>query len=284
MNDAQTNSGEPAGAIDPLVFRKRLLDGFQTTLTSQFGSEERFSGVFEGGSAATGRADRFSDIDLCLVAESSLNDALFEAIERTLAGVATITHTWKVADPPWPGFAQRLYVLEPAPRFFLVDCCLLEPATAMQFLERERHGEALVYFDRGGTLRPASLDRSAFAARVRRRFDQVQSAWPIYMTLVAKELARRRPLDAHAFYSSALRLLIELVGMRYRPERFDFGWRYLHHDVPPELQADLQRWLYVGSPESIEGHLSAMDGLERRLVAEIAARPSILQRASLDNS
>jgi hypothetical protein len=268
-------------AIDPLAFRASLLDGLRSSLAERFGAEERFCGVFEGGSAATGRADRYSDIDLCLVAAPALNDALFEAVEAAVGNAAAITHTWKVADAPWPGFAQRFYLLEPAPRFFFVDCCILEPDTAKTFLERERHGEALVYYDRRDTLRPTPLDRGAFAARLRKRFDQVQSAWPFYLLLVRKELARGRPLDAHAFYSTTLRLLVELAGMRHRPERFDFGWRYLHHDLPADLQSALQRWLYVDGPESIEGNLAAMDGLKSHLVAEIQARPSILEQAAL---
>lgn len=280
---APASDADPAAlAADPAAYRRRVLDAINAELTTQFTADERLSGVFEGGSAATGRADRFSDVDLCVVADATLNDALFAAIEAALGSVARICHTWRVADSAWgPGFAQRFYLLDPAPPFFFVDCSVLVPATASQFLERERHGEALVYFDRNATLKPTPLERAPLAARVRRRFEQIQACWPVYEILVRKELARGRALDAHAFYATVLRLLVELVGMRYRPERFDFGWRYLHHDAPPDVQAALQCWLYVPAPAQIEANLPAVAAMKSRLVDEICARPTILSDARL---
>lgn len=279
-------SSDAVQAADPGAFaarfRREILDTVNGVLIEKFGADERFSGIFEGGSTAMGRADEWSDIDFCIVSDPALNDVMFATVEDALARVRPIVHTWRVAEPGWgPGFAQRFYLLQDAPPFFFIDCSVLAPATAATFLERERHGEAVVYHDRNGALVPKPLDRTSFSARLRRRYEQIQACWPIYLTLVRKELARGRALDAHAFYATTLRFLVELVGMRYRPERFDFGWRYLHHDVPADVQQALQQWLYVAGPDHISTHLPAIDAMARRLVGEIAARPSILADAAL---
>lgn len=256
--------------MDPLQFRRRVLDEIVGALAS-FQQDARFLAAFEGGSAATGRADAFSDIDLCVATEdSSLNDALFAAIEGALARVARLAHVWPVADPPWPGFAQKFYFLEGAPPYFAVDCSLMVEGTARQFLEVERHGRPQVLLDPRGWVQPQQMDRAAHDARRARRLAQNRLAWPVYRMLVAKELARGRALDAYGFYQALLRLLVELAGLLHRPDRFDYAWRYLHHDLPADLQQALQRLAYAGSSEAIAERLPEADELHRRLSAALA--------------
>lgn len=66
--------------------------------------------------------------------------------------------------------------------------------------------------------------------------------------------------------------MIELVGMRYRPERFDYGWRYLHQDLPADLQRRLEGFACLASAAQIAGHLPAIDRLAMGLMDELAAR------------
>jgi hypothetical protein len=234
-----------------------------------FTADPRFVAAFEGGSAATGRADAFSDIDLCVVADAAadpaLNDALFAAIEAALQSIAPLSHVWPVADPPWPGFAQKFYFLQGSPRFFAVDCSLMLPATGERFLEAERHGSALPLLDPHGWVQPRAMDRAAHDARRQRRLAQNRAAWPVYRMLVDKELARGRALDALGFYQAVLRLLVELAGLVHRPDRFDYGWRYLHHDLPPALQDALMQLAYVADPNAIAARLPQADALHASL-------------------
>ena len=247
-----------------------MSDGLVAAL-ARFTGDERFIAAFEGGSSATGRVDAYSDIDLCVVADSALNEALFAAIEAALQSVAPLTHIWAVADPPWPGFAQKFYFLAGAPRFFAVDCALMLPPTALQFLDVERHGHAQVLLDPRGWVRPHRLDREAHAARRARRLAQNRAAWPVYRMLVDKEITRGRALDAFGFYQALLRLLVELAGLLHRPDRFDYGWRYLHHDLPGTLQARLADLAFVSGPEALATRLSAADALHQELSTAIGA-------------
>lgn len=254
-NATAARSGAPANA-----FRARVIDAVVPALRSL----DAVEAVWEGGSAATGRLDAFSDIDLCIVAAADRTDQAFDAVESALAAVAPIEHTWRVEPPAFRDMAQRFYLLADAPPYFAVDCSVLAPAGVEQFLERERHGEPLVYFDRAGRVRAASLDRSAHKAKRRHRLAQIGQAAPVYALLARKELARGRPLEALGFYQALLRALVELFGMAHRPERFDFGMRYVNSDFPPDVQRRLAHFAFVPDAQSLAGRIdeivAAIDG------------------------
>lgn len=146
------------------------------------------------------------------------------------------------------------------------------PPSALQFLEVERLGHAQVLLDPRGWVQPQRLDRVAHAARRARRLAQNRAAWPVYRMLVGKELTRGRALDAFGFYQALLRLLVELAGLLHRPERFDYGWRYLHHDLPAALQDRLAHLAFVSGPEALATRLSAADALHQELSTTLGSR------------
>ena len=226
---------------------------------------------FEGGSAATGRLDDFSDVDLVIVAPLSASEALFDTIETALSSFTAITHRWPVEPPPFPDTAQRFYFLADAPPFFAVDCVVVTETAVPQFLERERHGDPLVYFDRGGTIRARPVDQPTLAARRARRWRQLQGAVPVYAMLVDKELARNRPLEAMGFYQTLLRALLEVLGIEHRPDRFDFGWRYVESQMPEDARRLIAHFAFVGDPETLRKRAP-------ELAAELAQRLAALSR------
>lgn len=208
--------------------------------------------VWEGGSAATGRLDEYSDIDVVIVAALDGATGIFDAVEDALSGVDRVVHTWRVEPASFRDTAQRFYFLAGAPRFFAVDCVIVAATAAPQFLELERHGEPRVLFDHSGTIRALPLDHSSLAARRAQRLAQLQGAVPVYRMLVEKELARNHPLEALGFYQTLLRALIELLGMRHRPDRFDYGWRYVESELPADAQALIRRYAFVADGPALE--------------------------------
>lgn len=183
----------------PAAFRTRLLDATLPALRA----DARIRGCWEGGSVATGRADDYSDIDLCLVGDAAHHAGILDDFDTVLQAAAPIAHVWRIDPPQFPGVTQRIYLLAEAPPYFAVDCAVLTPAGSEQFLEKERHGEPVVYFDRDAAIAARSLDPARHEARLRQRLEQIRGAWPVYRSLVAKELARGRALDAIGFYSAA---------------------------------------------------------------------------------
>ena len=142
--------------MTPADYRTAIGDAICAALIEHAG----VAALWEGGSAATGRLDEYSDIDLVIVAGLEAAAAIFDAVERALSGVDRIVHTWRVEPPPFRDTAQRFYFLAGAPRFFAVDCVVVTEAGAPQFLELERHGEPRVLFDRTATIRALPLDHA----------------------------------------------------------------------------------------------------------------------------
>jgi hypothetical protein len=248
--------------MTPNTYRRQIKDAIVSALRTR----NDVAGCWEGGSAATGRLDEFSDIDLVIVASLDAADAIFAAVENAISAVGEISHRWHVDPPPFQDTAQRFYFLAGAPRFFAVDCVIVTATGIAQFLERERHGEPQVEFDRTGQIAALPLDEQTLAARRAHRLGQLRGAVPIYLMLVEKELARDHLLEAFGFYQTLLRALIELLGMRYRPHRFDYGWRYVETELPEHAQHLIERYAFVADHGRLR-QLSAElgDELARRL-------------------
>jgi hypothetical protein len=206
---------------------------------------------WEGGARATGRADPFSDIDLVIVAPLAAADLVFAVLESAVEMLAPISHRWHLAPPPFSGTRQRFYFLANAPRFFALDVVIVEPASAAQFLERERHGEPQVFFDRGGTIRAEPLDRATLTQRRNQRLEQLRASLPVFQMLLDKELARGRPLEAYGFYLVLLRGLLEALGIQHRPDRFDFGWRYVERELPPAARERLRHYAFIADDATL---------------------------------
>jgi hypothetical protein len=229
-------------------YRERVKEAIVSALRMR----DDVSGCWEGGSAATGKLDEFSDIDLVIVAPLDAADAIFVDVEAAIAVVDEISHRWHVDPAPFRDTAQRFYFLAGAPRFFAVDCVIVTANGAAQFLERERHGVPQVAFDRTAQIAALPLDRSALEARRSHRLAQLRGAVPVFRMLVEKELAREHPLEAFGFHQVLLRALIELFGMRYRPDRFDYGWRYVETELPEDARQLIERYAFVGDAGALQ--------------------------------
>jgi hypothetical protein len=265
---------------DPASYRARVARAIVAALHD----DPTVSALGESGAAARGRTDALSDLDLMIVAPLPAAAALFERVESALRGIAPISHRWTVDPSPFPGLSQRFYFLSGAPRYFAVDVSILSRAGLEPFLERERHGEMVVLFDREGILRPRTLDHGALTARMSARRRQLRGAVPVYDMLVAKELERGHALEALGFHQALLRALIELLGMRHRPERFDFGWRYVERELPPAAQALIARHAYVADAAALSAARPALVNAILALLDELdaagTAAPAALSAAA----
>lgn len=195
--------------------------------------------AWEGGSAAWGRADRWSDADLQLLAaddDPATTAAIFDAVEAALAAHGGIERRYAVPEPAWHGHSQRFYHLYAAGAFVMLDLVVVRPGVPERFLAPQQHGRARVLFDRGAPdaphTAPPPFDAAAHRARLQRALDDHVARFDVFQPLVVKEVARGRFLDALGFYHGlTLRPLVAVLGMRHRPLRFDFGLRYLHLDL-----------------------------------------------------
>jgi hypothetical protein len=234
--------------------------------------------AWEGGSAANGSQDQFSDIDLCILSKEPVRSVL-DRIEATLNALG-VSHTWQPHKSSWgDGLQQRVIVLKNAPKHFSVDVAVFDinyPDILKDFLEIERHGKPLIYFDKVGAIKPTHANAEVLFEQHQKRVDDLAAGFRIFKTLVLKEIDRIHPIDAIGFYQTGLvRPLVEIMGMIYRPYRADFGQRYLHKDFPIEEQKLIEQLNYVASFEELPLKLQQVEAAFNRVATLVKQKTKL---------
>lgn len=208
--------------------------------------------LFEAGSAAFGRDDVLSDIDLTADVDEGRDDDAFAAVEAALTALAPIEIRWIIPTPAWHGMAQRFYRLAGAPPHLMVDLTLRPADKPELFAERELHGEPVLFFDKRGQVQSIASDPAKVRADVAARVATLRVQVPLLEHLVAKELTRGHPTDAFGYYIGlVIRPLVELLRIRHCPARHAFGLRYLDHDIPAADLARLTPLLFLRDPADL---------------------------------
>ncbi|MBM4117258.1 hypothetical protein FJ251_05865 [bacterium] len=226
-------------------------------------------------------------MDLQAIVPDAHVEAVFVAVRQALETLSPIARSYRLPEPAWHGLSQEFFQLAEADPNHLVDFAVI-PASKLasaRLLERERHGEALVLFDRGGHLAPPPLDWEEHLAKAAARLATMRSTVPLFAPMVEKAVRRGHLAEAAAFYQAlVLKPLVELLRLRHCPERYDYGWRYLDRDIPPADRALIERLAFPADPPAL---LRGVEEATQRFVAEYAALdagewrlPSAAERAA----
>lgn len=73
------------------------------------------------------------------------------------------------------------------------------------------------------------------------RFEHLKKTFEFLQIFVKKELYRQHLVEAVAGYHNyTLNPLVELLGMAYRPYKYDYKSRYISRDFPPDVITKLE--------------------------------------------
>ena len=219
---------------------------------------------WEGGSAAFGAVDAYSDIDLeYLVADDASFELLYASAERAIEAVSPIT----ASHTPLKG---RYYKLKDGGDFFLVDLGFVRVGDPDPQIDAARHGDKLPLFDKGNWLRPRPIDERALAIRREQRHRELQTWFPMSQVFVRKAILRGQHVEAvNAFWACTLKPLAELLRMRYCPVRWDFGMRYLDRDLPPAVYEQVRDLALVADLPDLERKLARATAWGAELLREL---------------
>jgi hypothetical protein len=222
---------------------------------------------WEGGSAAFGAVDAYSDIDLeYIVADDASFDDLYAVAERAIEAVSPIT----ASHAPLKG---RYYKLKDAGDFLLVDLIFLRAGDPDHRLDIERHGERVPLFDKANWLQPSPLDTGALSAQRDRRYRELQAWFPMSQVFVRKAILRGQHVEAvNAFWACTLKPLADLLRMRYCPTRWDFGVRYLDRDLPRAVYDQVRDLALVRDLADLEVKLAKATAWGVALLRELQSR------------
>jgi hypothetical protein len=226
--------------------------------------------MWEGGAAAFGRVDQWSDIDLQVDTDDAHAGEIFAIVERALRELTEIEVKVEVPQPAWHGHHQAFYRLRDAGPFLQLDLVAVVHSSPGKFLERAIHGKPVVHFDKSGVVTPVEIDVDAMLAKLRRRVEDIGNAYRLFGIFPYKEINRGNPIEAIAFYqSSVLRPLLEVLRIIHAPARHNFHTRYIHYDLPAALVAELEPLFFIPSPEMLPAACERAGAMLRDAIAGI---------------
>ncbi|MGE3107446.1 MAG: hypothetical protein AB7G11_00655 [Phycisphaerales bacterium] len=222
-----------------------------------------------GGSDATARADERSDIDLFLIVRPGAIEHAASRIDAALLSISPIRLRWRLPMPTWHGFHQAFYQLQHAPEWLMVDWVIIEQGTPHPWFEVERHGTMHALFDKDADVVIRHVDRAAIDAAVNKRLEESRVRFQLFRHLAPKQALRDRPIDAaHFYHSLVLRSLVDVLRCVHCPDRYDYGFRYLHDDLPREMYDAVCRLCYPAGPNAIEECVQEASRLMERLTVD----------------
>lgn len=245
------------------ITRSQLTDTLRCALESDAGVDA----AWEGGSAAFGREDELSDVDVVAVVADDALDATFAAAEAALNALSPVT--LRVMMPAGSGFAQRFFRLRDAGEFLVVDLVLFRRSDPLLFREVELHGRRPIWFDRSGVLVEAHLDRVKESSAIRDRIPALRDSFAMFQHLATKERLRGRAVDALAFYQAwTLPPLVEALRLLHAPESRVFGLRYVARDLPADVAKRVEKLSFIRDLD----HLAEAQDEARRWFSECIER------------
>ena len=197
--------------------------------------------LWQGGGAASGYTDEWSDIDIHVIVQDDRVEETFDIVETSLKSISEIKFKYRIPEPTWHGHSQCFYQLAGANPFLAIDFVVMKLSNSNHFLEVERHGQALFGFDKGNYLVPPALDRNEHFSKMQERFEHLKKTFGFMQIFVKKEINRRHFIEAVAGYHNyTLNGLVEVLAMVYRPYKYDFKFRYISRDFPADVIARLE--------------------------------------------
>lgn len=229
--------------------------------------------VWEGGSAATGYLDDFSDLDLVLVVNDDKVEAAFRLFEEYLENTHGIDRSFRVPEPAWHGHSQSFYFTGGAPPMFYIDFLVEKLSSTNRLLEPERHGRADIWFDRNGILDLSPTPAEEMQEKQARYLETLAGTLPLAVTEIRKQIARERPIDAASQYQRFVSARLGgLLNLKYRPAQFDFGIRYAERAYPPEVNMRLRELLYLNSFDDLPAALEMAVAWAEDLLEDLLRR------------
>lgn len=207
---------------------------------------------WEGGAAAWGHIDPWSDIDLYAVVEDGKAEDALRAIETALEGLSRIHQVYPVPRSPAQGISQRFYRLEGVSPFLLIDLAVLDRGAPDKFVQPEVHGENAVRFDKTGVTKVPPIDEGAFRAAMRERLGRLRARTEMFHVFVEKEINRGNWIEADSMYRTiVLHALLEILRMKHGPRHYEFGVRYVHTELPPDVVRRFEHLAFVADPSDL---------------------------------
>jgi hypothetical protein len=223
------------------TIRKEFIQNFKELITNC----EFIHTAWEGGSAATGYLDEYSDLDLGIICDDDKIEAAFELIENYLQENYGIKRKFRMPEPNWHGHSQCFYQLEKPSEFLYADILIEKLSAGNRFMENDRHGNAIVWFDKKDLFDSTPTPQETIDTKCKRLYKMTAESIWVLVIEVKKQILRGNLVDAAVTYNQLLNRMAPLFNLQFRQPKVDFGLRYAERDFPKETVDWLIDKLYV---------------------------------------
>ncbi len=231
-------------------------EAIRTALKAFLAERNDVVAAWEGGAAATGYLDEYSDLDLEIVLGTGTPDELFQVLDAYFEQQYGILKRFRMPEPAWHGMSQTFYLLKDTPPLFYCDIAVVMADNPRKFTEPDRHGNSVIWFDKTGVFKATETPPEEARQLAERLFHLATDFDWLSLIELRKALARQNWIAAHLNYLQFLnRNLVILLNLRYRPCKADFGIRYAEREFPEEVTAKLEDLLRVTDVQDIARRL-----------------------------
>lgn len=204
--------------------------------------------MWEGGAAGFGRVDQWSDADVQVIVKDGTVEQAFDAIEKAMRSLTEIDYRYRLPEPTWHGHSQCFYRFKDASPYLMLDLVFMQQSsTADRFAQFRTHGQPVICFDKASLIQEEPLDLPAMLEKMRATVESARMRFDLFWILTTKEIQRGNSIEAVSFYHSyVLRPLLEMLRITHCPQRYFYGSRYAHYDLPKAV-ADRLAGLYFAA-------------------------------------
>lgn len=229
--------------------------------------------LWEGGAAAWGRADQWSDIDLQMDVDDDRVEDSITAFENALLSISPIDLRYDIPMPTWHGHNQVIFRLKNTSPYLLIDLAVMKHSSTDKFMEPELHGSLIVHFDKRGVIDQKPLNRSELQKTLASRIETLKTLFDMFQVLTEKEINRGNAVEAIAYYQGfTLRPLVEALRIKYKPEQYDYHTRYIYYDLPGDVLKKLESFYFVKDLEELRNRRREAEELFWETIASLESR------------
>lgn len=229
-------------------------------LEARLGGSSLVLAMWEAGSTAFSRTDRYSDLDIGVLYATGNHDQIWKIVDDAFEELGGVEYRWIEPNRIFKGGLKRIFRLKQTGEWLRVDIHLF-PDTARDLQNQpERHGQIAVLFDHTGRLRAPTWNKEINRQLICQALHQTLMKWQLHYGWFRKELARGREVDAFMVHLHATVIpLLTVMNMRFRPNRWDFGFRYFKEELPAAAVEVVERLCYVPNAASLEERFAEAD-------------------------
>lgn len=246
------------------------VEDLKTELKNIIEKQPQIIAAWEGGSAATGYMDEHSDLDLSIIIKDANPDDIFTFLDNYFEEKYGIRRRYRMPEPCWHGFSQCFYLLDNLPPLFYCDIGVIMADNPHKFTEPDRHGNAVIWFDKAGIYSAEETPQQEKKELIDRVFRIATEIDWLTIIELKKALVRNSWIGSHRNYLQFIhRHLVPLLNIRHCPERADFGMRYAERDYPQGVLNRLENYIRISSIEDIREKLPEVLQMFEELKKEI---------------